>query len=291
MIKYIGFLIILLHLQIDTVNAQENLFKYPDPVLPDSVPRIFAPGLISLSDSHEEGICFSPDGMEIFFTRKDTVDDKYRSVIYHQKRTNQAWSPVRSASFTTNANDSQPAFSGDGQTLYFFSERRKPGITSYIGEIWLSTKNRGNWNKPVYPENILNETWITSVSSTKEGRLYFSSYRNKQIGIFYSEKIKGIYQDPVYLPKEINSIAGASNPFITPDDSIIVFEGKPTGYDYTELYISFKTSKGIWEPAQKLNDSINHNKTETNPSISPDGKYLFFTRDGDIYWVRLEYVF
>ena len=274
------------------LQSQENLFGYPDPVLPDSVPRIFAPGLISLADAHEEGLAFSPDGNEILFTR-EMIDDKdeNHSTILQLKRKGNSWSPPRPAPFTTDANDSEPAFGKDGKRLYFFSERRKPGITSYIGEIWVSRKYSGGWGRPTYPQNILNETWINSISSTQEGRLYFSSYRDRRIGIFYSDMINGKYREPVFLPPEINSVAGANRPFITPNDNILVFEGKSSGYDYSELYISFKTSRGIWEPAKKMNSTINKTKTETNPSLSPDGKYLFFTRNGDIYWIKIEYVF
>jgi len=274
------------------LNAQEQFFIYPDPVLPDSLPGIFAPGLISLPDNHEEGLAFSPDGKEIFFTRILTdEDDVSQSIIFCLKKSGNSWSLVKQAPFTSETNDSEPAFGKDGKQLYFFSERRKPGITPYIGEIWISEKYSKGWGKATYSEDILNEAWINSVSSTINGRLYFSSFRSNQIGIFYSDIHGGEYQEPVYLPKEINSIAGATNPFIAPNDSILVFEGKSKGYQHSELYISFKTTEGIWEPAHKLNEKINLTKTETNPSLSPDGKYLFFTRNGDIYWVRIEYIF
>jgi len=37
-----------------------------------------------------------------------------------------------------------------------------------------------------------------------------------------------------------------------------------------------------------MGDGVNAEPTETNPYISPDKKYLFFTRSGDIYWVALK---
>ncbi len=266
--------------------------EYLDPLIPDSIPRLFAPGLISTENNHEEGIAFSPDGKEIFFTRYLTDEEgEKQSFLLYLRKEGDTWTKAAKPSFASKSNESEPAFSNDGQSLFFFSERRKPGITPFIGEIWKVERTNGSWGKPRYHENILNASWINSISSTSEGTLYFSSFRDKKMGIFYSELKNGTYQEPVYLPKEINSVAGATNPFISADENILVFEGQTSGYGNTDLYISFKTSQGVWTPAQKLNENINKTRTETNPALSPDGKHLFFTRKGDVYRVRIEYIF
>lgn len=54
------------------------------------------------------------------------------------------------------------------------------------------------------------------------------------------------------------------------------------------MYISFNKN-GTWTKAINLGPKVNTEKTEMCPSVSPDGKYLFFHRggedDGDIYWI------
>ena len=292
--KYLSHIIIIMFtlILINPVQGQDYLSKYPDPVFPDSVPRIFAPGVISERMSHEEGIAFSPGGKEIFFTRSvaDEEGEEEISILFLEKK-GEKWTSPEPPSFASESNESEPAFSHDGKALFYFSERRKPGITPYIGEIWKVTRSNGRWSRPNYHENILNASWINSISTTSNGTLYYSSYRNKKMGIYYSEVQNGKYQQPVYLPEEINSVPGATHPFISPDGETLIFEGQALGYGNSELYISFKTSKGHWTPAQKLNETISKTLTETNPTLSPDGKYLFFTRNSDIYWVRIEYVF
>ncbi|MFW5821097.1 MAG: hypothetical protein ACOCWA_07395 [Bacteroidota bacterium] len=274
------------------ILGQEYLSLYPDPVLADSVPRIFAPGIISKELAHDEGIAFSPNGKQIFFTRSiaDEEGERQSFLLYLEKKGDK-WSKPAKPSFASDVNESDPSFSRDGQVLYFFSERRKPGISPYIGEIWQVVRSNGNWGKPRYNENILNASWINSLSSTSDGTLFFSSYRDNKIGIYYSELKNGKYQNPVFLPEEVNSIPGATNPFISADGETLLFEGQALGYGNTELYISFKTSEGHWTPGRKLGKTVNKTLTETTPALSPDGKYLFFTREGDIYWVRIEYVF
>jgi hypothetical protein len=38
-----------------------------------------------------------------------------------------------------------------------------------------------------------------------------------------------------------------------------------------------------------MGDKINVSR-EMCPSLSPDGRFLFFSRDGDIYWVDAEII-
>jgi hypothetical protein len=45
-----------------------------------------------------------------------------------------------------------------------------------------------------------------------------------------------------------------------------------------DLYISFKTSGGAWTPARNMGKGINGRGPEFGTVLSPDGKFLFFTR-------------
>ena len=59
----------------------------------------------------------------------------------------------------------------------------------------------------------------------------------------------------------------------------------------TNLYISFNKN-GTWTQALNLGPEVNTDQTEMCPSVSPDGKYLFFHRGGeehgDIYWIAFK---
>jgi hypothetical protein len=39
-----------------------------------------------------------------------------------------------------------------------------------------------------------------------------------------------------------------------------------------------------------LGENINTPALETNAFITPDGKYMFFTRSFDIYWVKADFL-
>ena len=51
------------------------------------------------------------------------------------------------------------------------------------------------------------------------------------------------------------------------------------------LYISFKDSNGEWTKSINMNQSIDFSEHAAIPHVSFDGKYLFFSSRGDIYWV------
>ena len=71
----------------------------------------------------------------------------------------------------------------------------------------------------------------------------------------------------------------ASAPFIAPDGSYLIFSAKPPGpgVDW-DLFMSKRLAGGGWSPPQKLSGKVNTGDMEISPSVSPDGKYLFFGR-------------
>lgn len=281
------FIVILLQVSISAfIHAQEAPVTYPDSVLPGSDPEIFGEGTISSDNLRETSICFSQDGKEIFFTRaKDTTAQHYE--IFLMRRQNGKWSLPARAPFSGKDSDYDPFLSPDGDRIWFISERRKPDILSYIGEIWYSERKGGKWEKPVYPQTILNESWIACPVEVPGGRLFFSSFRNRKIGIYYADNEDKSFTDPVFLPEEVNGIPGASQAFADPAQNYILFTAHPLGHGKTFLYISLKDEAGNWTDSVPLNEKINLTGTECYPRVSPDGKYLFFSREGDIYWVEL----
>jgi hypothetical protein len=57
-----------------------------------------------------------------------------------------------------------------------------------------------------------------------------------------------------------------------------------------DLYVAFVDESGRWSELLRLGPSVNTERSETNATVSPDGKYLFFSRDDDIYWVHMSIV-
>jgi hypothetical protein len=101
----------------------------------------------------------------------------------------------------------------------------------------------------------------------------------------------GVFEPPVKLSSAINAFYFHGHVFISPDESCMVFDAIPTQQSTgSSIYTSFKKPDGTWCNPIKLNNDINSTGNQYLPSLSPDGKYLFFTRDGDIWWVNAKVV-
>ena len=88
----------------------------------------------------------------------------------------------------------------------------------------------------------------------------------------------GAYSPPENLGDAINSPAHEVEAWIAPDESYLVFSalrraGGLGGYD---LYLS-RRSAGRWEKAAPLPEPVNSAASDWNHSVSPDGRWLYFT--------------
>jgi len=63
-----------------------------------------------------------------------------------------------------------------------------------------------------------------------------------------------------------------------------------------DIHVCFKKKDGAWTKPINLGSAVNSNFNETCPSITPDGKYIFFSRYDEegglpnIYWVSAEII-
>ena len=62
-----------------------------------------------------------------------------------------------------------------------------------------------------------------------------------------------------------------------------------------DIHVCFRNKDGSWTKPINLGKEVNSNFSETSPRITPDGKYLFFSRyiedaASDIYWVSTEVI-
>lgn len=104
---------------------------------------------------------------------------------------------------------------------------------------------------------------------------------------------------PVNLGMNINTEWDEHSPTLTVDEQTLYFTRKKPFdeingklYFDEDLYVSRKDENGEWGGAKQLSSEVNTKDNEGASSISPDGKYLFFTRckdqNCDIYLAHLE---
>jgi hypothetical protein len=86
--------------------------------------------------------------------------------------------------------------------------------------------------------------------------------------------------------------------FISPSQDYLVVNARNKEDDQrkSDLYVYFKEKNGTWTKPINLGNTVNSNFSETGPSITPDGNYLFFSRYNEegglsnFYWVSTEVI-
>lgn len=260
---------------------------------PEGEPRRFALGIVSGHgfDSEHSPAVFSPDGTEVYWTAG------FGEGALRMRRTDGVWSAPEPAPFNTEFGEGEPFFSPDGERLYFLSKRPLgPGGTPGKENIWYIDRAEGGWSEPqpVSPGvNDFDHHWLVSVSA--EGTLYFSSVREGGEGggdIYRTRMLDGSHQEPENLGPVVNTAGTEITPYIAPDESYLIFSstGRPGEEGEFLFFISYRDSDGTWLPPISLAEEVGPISQPLWPSITPDGRFMFFIAEGDIWWMSAEFI-
>jgi hypothetical protein len=267
---------------------------------PGLIPEVFAPSIIS-GDQIEAGSGSALDGHLFIFHRY--FPEVPISTIFVTEAGDDGWTEPYQAPFNSEQDDWDFTVAPDGRTIFFTSTRPvgRGGEPSPHGNIWMTRITASGWLEPRILEPPINTTGGGNQypSITRDGTLYFFSGRAGGFGsadIYRAERTDGKYVKVENLGSTINTEYMEGDPFIAPDESILIFASKrPGGYGGPlDLYISFRGEDGSWTPPANMGNKINSNGEEFCPNLTPDGKYFFFCRHmkdvigrlrGDLYWV------
>lgn len=266
--------------------------KYLDQSPPGEDPVIFSPGIVSAQEHFEHSmLAFSPDHSEVFWST-DFTEFGFYDIVTMKKESN-GWSAPRLASFSEKHHAGSPVFSHDGKKLFFSSARPRHGEEGNSDtNIWVVEKMGKEWSEPKLLDDIINSSQGESVQSISgQGTLYF----RRGMEMFRSEQKDGMFLAPEKLEFQLSPGARVFALFIAPDESYMILEsfGGEGGYGGADLYIRYKMKDGSWSDPINLGPKINTGATERFPSVTPDGKYLFFLRvsDGsDFFWVSAKII-
>jgi len=272
-------------------HAQDELPVLEGPYLGQKPPGItaepFAPGIVN-TEEWGDAIGFSLDMNEFYVSRWRHTRDAKEPENVTFKKVGDGWQKVAVPKGTR-----KPFHSPDGKTLHYgkqYKERTADG--------WSEMKSLGS---------AFEKIRIMGLTASCKGTLVFDEIGTiipgsgaKGDGIIrYSRLIDGKREDPKPFGKEINTGTFNAHPFIAPDESYIMWDGeRDSGYGDNDLYISFRQQDGSWSEALNMGDKLNTEAEEGGPHVTPDGKYLFFTRmvpsargpQSDLYWVDAQII-
>ena len=248
--------------------------------LPGVTPEIFAPDIVSLRKRTESAVSFSPDLDEMYFSARE--DGNWS--IYFSKLENGKWTDLEKANFTKGKRsaESKPFVNLNGKRIYFEDDG---------GKVWYVNRLKDSWGDATPLDLPINDDSVFNLIEAKNGDLYFfNTSKRKQ---YYAPNKNGKFPEA----KEVD-IEFGTHCFISPSQDYLVVDARNEDRDNKlDLYVYFKKKDGTWSKPFDLGEEINSNFHDSNPRISPDGKYLFFTKTtqdddtGSIYWVSTEVIY
>jgi len=256
---------------------------------PGSTPRLFAPGVVSVSANFEHSAAvFSPDGRELFWCtnvdmRRDAPGEGQR--LWSMREVDGTWTAPEIAPFTDGITVpvSRPVFSPDGNRLYieYFSNP----IAESDTDIYVVEREADAWSAPAPVSPLINSRAMERLHCvTSDGSLVFSrdpfTSREK---IYISRFVDGVFTEPEELGDPFDSAASELAIVIAPDESYLLVAVTQGGFT-DELYVSYKKPDGSWTERIRVPFG-----SGGFLALSPDGEYMFFLGEG-IYWVDTSFV-
>jgi OOP family OmpA-OmpF porin len=200
--------------------------------------------------------------------------------------------PEKVLRLPNSSHDEQaPVISPDGKTMFLTIARHPNNVGGKRdeGDIWISTLTGSEWSAPVHAGNVLNNAAYSAVAGlSADGKNLFllSHYsadgRPKSQGISISHLTNSGWSAPenITIPYFLNRSPVLQGQ-LSSDASTFVFSAE--SYDTfgaEDIYVTFKNTLGNWSEAKNLGATINTKLQEQSPSLSKDGRFLFFASNG-----------
>lgn len=254
---------------------------------PGLTAEIFAPGTISVNGRYDFGISFSPALDEVYFSVQPTEGpaDIHFSTIENNK-----WQPIKKAKFTQGqkAGEMEPIVRADGNRIYF---------TGYSAdftheEIWYVDRVAKGWSKAVKLDSPINDDAVMHLTQAKNGDVFYLNRSKRKI---YSSA----YKNGEFPQVQAVNLKTGSHPFISANQDYLLVQARNKEDDErkdSEIYVYFKQKDGTWTKPINLGEAVNSSFHERVASVTPDGKYLFFSRYNEeggianLYWVSADVI-
>ena len=270
-------------------------------------PAVFAPGVIS--DANQQWrITFTPDGKTAYFAESpDFFPVSRKATIYVSTLERGAWTEPVVAPFSGRYSDIDPFITPDGRRLYFSSIRPVDGAERTDIDLWMVERTARGWGEPVHLGPEVNTPGADELypSADASGTLWFASgpfapQAGKHWDIYRAARAGSGFAPRERLGAAINTVPAAGdphlqaawefNPEISADGRTLIFASlRPGGLGLGDLYVS-RLERGEWQPARNVGAPVNTAADEYHPTLSRDGRALYFARrvkgNGDFLVVR-----
>src|SRR5882672_6455308 len=183
--------------------------------------------------------------------------------------------------------EQNPVITPDGKALYFTLANHPQNVNGKkdLGDIWISLWIGGAWTAPVHGGSVINDGSYNAVAgfSADGNQLFLVNHFGKKggaastQGISVSKRTDSGWSTPenISIPYFLNRSTKLTG-MINDEGNVFIFSADSYNTKGVEdIYVSFKKDNRWTEPFN-LGSSINTSSQELTPSLSPDGKTIYF---------------
>lgn len=242
------------------------------------------------TDQYESSPTLSPDGRELFFFRADRDFDNYR--LLHSLCEGGRWSVPREPAFAADAGvlETDPAFSPDGQRLYYGSDRHRADDL----DIWMVERQPGGaWGTPQrLPEPVNSPHTELLPREQPDGRLLFGSSRPGGPGgrdLYFAAPLPDGSWRVESLPAPVNTPGDEYEADLSRDGKVLVVVANRGVRSH--LY-AYDRHGDDWRERGRV--PARDDVFQVGPLLSPDGRRLLFAQaadeasSGELFLVELQ---
>jgi WD40-like Beta Propeller Repeat len=209
--------------------------------------------------------------LDIWVARRDSVDEPWGA-------------PVNLGGTVNSTADDFCPTPIRGRGLFFVSRKVTSGVTCGAGDIYFTRFNRTHgWSTPEHldcttdggPNTALDEQGPSYVETEAGTFLYFSSGPD----IYAARRGEDGGFGPGVAVTKLNSAASDIQPNVRKDGREVVFASNRDATAGQDIWVSTRaTAQDPWSAPLNLGSAVNTAANETRPSLSWDGKTLYFGR-------------
>jgi hypothetical protein len=187
--------------------------------------------------------------------------------------------------------EQNPLITPDGKALYFTLANHPQNVNGKkdLGDIWISLWMSGAWTAPVHGGSVINDGAYNAVAgfSADGDQLFLVNHFGKNgstpstQGIAVSKRTDSGWSTPenISIPYFLNRASRLTG-MINDEGNVFIFSADAYNTRGVEdIYVSLKRGDRWTEPIN-LGSAINSSLQELTPSLSEDGKTIYFASNG-----------
>jgi hypothetical protein len=240
----------------------------------DGKASMYLPDVVSTKYS-EVRVAISPDGNTVLWGSVDRPGGPGGWDIWMVRRQGSTWSAPRPVSFDTASHEFDPAFSADGRTLWFFSNRPGGLGGDDIWQVGFDPRS-GQFGKPSNPGAAINSTgdeWAPTPSPDDSQLLFATNGRggHGRHDLFVSTRRDGAWQAALPLPGDVNTADDEFDAtFVDAGRGLVFSHSTDVDNNPVELWFAVRGADGGYHAPRQLDGRVNvAGSFAMGPAIDP----------------------